>query len=78
MEDEKITKVCIKIMNFHIFLEDVNSFNSLYNVINFYMDNLLEYGFIIKYQFKILKRHSHTKWNKSERERQIPYDVTYM
>ena len=23
-------------------------------------------------------RDYHTKWNKSERERQIPYDVTYM
>ena len=23
-------------------------------------------------------RDSHTKWTKSERERQIPYDVTYM
>ena len=23
-------------------------------------------------------RDSHTKWNKSERERQIPYDVTYI
>jgi len=23
-------------------------------------------------------RHSHTKWSKSERERQIPYDVTYI
>ena len=23
-------------------------------------------------------RDYHTKWNKSERERQIPYDITYM
>ena len=23
-------------------------------------------------------RDSHTKWNKSDRERQIPYDITYM
>ena len=23
-------------------------------------------------------RDSHTKWNKSERERQIPYDIIYM
>ena len=23
-------------------------------------------------------RDSHTKWNKSERERQIPYDITYI
>ena len=23
-------------------------------------------------------RDSHTKWSKSERERQIPYDITYM
>ena len=23
-------------------------------------------------------RHYHTKWGKSERERQIPYDITYM
>ena len=23
-------------------------------------------------------RDSHTKWNKSERERQIPYDITYL
>ena len=23
-------------------------------------------------------RNDHTKWSKSERERQIPYDITYM
>ena len=23
-------------------------------------------------------RDDHTKWSKSERERQIPYDITYM
>ena len=23
-------------------------------------------------------RNSHTKWSKSERERQIPYDITYV
>ena len=23
-------------------------------------------------------RDSHTKWSKSERERQVPYDITYM
>ena len=23
-------------------------------------------------------RHYHTKWSQSERERQIPYDITYM
>ena len=28
--------------------------------------------------YMVATRDYHTKWSKSERERQIPYDITYM